>query len=210
MSGLRITHLFLSRSRIARFGSADFVAARRGKGVSAPSSSTWRARDYRRPRLGTLAPCAYAAVACCPAQWTGWPASLDDLRCFTIWPLRCWYSVEPADVIARWSPGKYRIRLLLGGRLPIGEHVINLQRTLQDTEASEAKLVVWHDAGYSDLIKVWDHQIVLVDFLGMTRYADEVQIHAGLLTVPTWLFALAFYGHRQRRLNRLVAAGCAY
>jgi hypothetical protein len=51
---------------------------------------------------------------------------------------------------------------------------------------------------------------VLEDFLGMTRYTDEVEIHAGLLTVPAWLFALAFYGHRQRRLNRLVAAGFAY
>jgi hypothetical protein len=60
------------------------------------------------------------------------------------------------------------------------------------------------------LIRVWDHQIVLEDFLGMTRYTDEVEIHAGPPTVPTWLFALAFYGHRQRRLNRLVAAGFAY
>ncbi|HEY6681355.1 MAG TPA: hypothetical protein VI030_00165 [Propionibacteriaceae bacterium] len=60
------------------------------------------------------------------------------------------------------------------------------------------------------MIRVWDHQIVLEDFLGMTRYTDEVEIHAGPLTVPAWLFALAFYGHRQRRLNRLVAAGFAY
>jgi hypothetical protein len=28
--------------------------------------------------------------------------------------------------------------------------------------------------------------------------------------VPAWLFALVFYVHRQRRLNRLVAAGFAY
>ena len=115
--------------------------------------------------------------------------------------------VDATDGATHWSPGKYRFRLLIGGRLPIGQHVVNLQRTLRDAKVAEGKLVVWHDAGYSDLIRVWDHQIVLEDFLGMTRYTDEVEIHAGPLTVPAWLFAQAFYFHRQRRLNRLVAAG---
>jgi hypothetical protein len=117
--------------------------------------------------------------------------------------------VEPAET-GHWSAGKYRFRVLLGGRLPIGEHVINLQRVVDDAEAVETNPVIWHDAGYSDLIRVWDHRIVLEDFLGMTRYSDDVEIHAGLLTVPAWLFAQAFYFHRQRRLNRLVAAGFAY
>jgi len=44
----------------------------------------------------------------------------------------------------------------------------------------------------------------------MTRYTDDVEIHAGPLTVPAWLFAQLFYFHRQRRLNRLVMAGFAY
>ena len=70
--------------------------------------------------------------------------------------------------------------------------------------------LVWHDAGYSDLIKVWDHKIRLEDFHGMTRYTDEVEVRAGPLTGPAWLFAYAFYTHRQRRLNRLVASGFAY
>jgi hypothetical protein len=60
------------------------------------------------------------------------------------------------------------------------------------------------------VIRVCDHQILLEDFLGMTRYTDEVEIQAGLLTLPAWLFALAFYGHRQRRLKRLLATGFAY
>lgn len=70
--------------------------------------------------------------------------------------------------------------------------------------------LVWHDAGYSDLIKVWDHKIRLADLDGRTRYTDEVEIRAGLLTVPAWLFAWAYYTHRQRRLNRLVASGFEY
>ena len=63
--------------------------------------------------------------------------------------------------------------------------------------------LVWHDAGYSDLIKVWDHKIVLEPFHGMTRYTDQVEIIAGPLTVAAWLFAKVFYAHRQRRLSRL-------
>jgi len=44
----------------------------------------------------------------------------------------------------------------------------------------------------------------------MTRYIDDVEIHAGPLTVPAWLFAQLFYLHRQRRLSRVVAAGFSY
>ncbi len=155
-----------------------------------------------RLRRSCLLPCSMDRLA----SELGRPALFHYLAS----PMLVFDAVEPADASARWSPGKYRFRLLLGGRLPIGEHVVNLQRTLQDAAAAEGKLVVWHDAGYSDLIRVWDHQIVLEDFLGMTRCTDEVEIHAGPLTVPAWIFALAFYGHRQRRLNRLVAAGFAY
>ena len=29
--------------------------------------------------------------------------------------------------------------------------------------ALETNPVVWHDAGYSDLIRIWDHKILLED-----------------------------------------------
>ena len=89
---------------------------------------------------------------------------------------------------------------MLGVVLSIGEHTLDLQMA-----PTNGPGLVWHDAGYSDLIKVWDHQIRLEDYYGMTRYTDEVEVHAGLLTGPAWLFAYAYYTHRQRRLNRLVA-----
>ncbi len=120
-------------------------------------------------------------------------------------PMLIFQPVEPSTFPARWSPGKYRATLLVGGRVPIGEHTLNPQPLPPDSEA-----VVWHDAGYSDLITVWDHTIIVEDFYGMTRYRDQVEIHAGLLTVPAWLFAQLFYRHRQRRLNRLVAARFDY
>ena len=125
-------------------------------------------------------------------------------------PILVFDPVEPTDWADHWSPGKYRFHLLMGGRLPIGEHVINLQRIVADASELKTNPVVWHDAGYSDLVRVWDHKIELEDFLGMTRYIDDVEIHAGPLTVPAWLFAQLFYLHRQRRLSRLVAAGFSY
>jgi hypothetical protein len=155
-----------------------------------------------RVRLSCLLPCPVQRLV----SELGRPALLDYLSS----PMLVFEPVEPAEPVARWSIGTYRFRLLIAGRLPIGEHVINVQRTVADPEEVATSPVVWHDAGYSDLIRVWDHQIVLEDFLGMTRYTDHVEIRAGLLTVPAWLFAQAFYFHRQRRLNRLVAAGFAY
>ena len=47
------------------------------------------------------------------------------------------------------------------------------------------------------------------DYFGMTRYADVVEVRAGVLTPVAWAFAQVFYRHRQRRLNRLVARGAA-
>ncbi len=121
------------------------------------------------------------------------------------WPLLHFVAVDPPALPDRFALGRYRTRLMLGVLLPIGEHTLDLQQA-----PAAGPGLVWHDAGYSDLIKVWDHKIRLEDFHGMTRYTDEVEVHAGPLTAPAWLFAYAFYTHRQRRLNRLVASGFAY
>ena len=121
------------------------------------------------------------------------------------WPMLHFVAVDPPALPERFVARRYRTRLMLGVLLSIGEHTLNLQPT-----PANGPGVVWHDAGFSDLIKVWDHKIRLEDYHGMTRYTDEVEVHAGLLTVPAWLFAYAFYKHRQRRLNRLVGSGFAY
>lgn len=39
---------------------------------------------------------------------------------------------------------------------------------------------------------------------GRCRYTDRVEIEAGVLTPGFWIFALLFYGHRQRRWRQLV------
>jgi hypothetical protein len=38
---------------------------------------------------------------------------------------------------------------------------------------------------------------------GTCRYSDEIEIDAGLLTPLVWLFARVFYGHRQRRWQKV-------
>ncbi len=136
----------------------------------------------------------------------GRPALLDEIAA----PMVVFEPVDPPAQAAHWTLGPHRYRLLVGGRVPIGEHTIDVRRVVDDAGAVAADPLVWHDAGFSDLIKVWDHKITLTDFYGMTRYTDVVEIHAGPLTLAAWLFARSFYAHRQRRLNRLVAADFAY
>lgn len=145
----------------------------------------------------SLLPCSVATLAPELAK----PMLLN----WVSWPMLHFVAVDPSALPERFGAGRYQTRLVLGGVLSIGEHTLDLQMAPADGPG-----LVWHDAGHSDLIRVWDHKIRLEDYFGMTRYTDEVEILAGPLTVPAAAFAYSFYTHRQRRLNRLVAAGFAY
>lgn len=98
----------------------------------------------------------------------------------------------------RWpEAGTVRIRPYLFGFIPTGvrvlrcEHVDHQRREIQTRE---------HDP----LIRRWDHRIHFESLApGKSRYTDEVEIEAGLLTLPVWLFAQWFYRHRQRRWRRV-------
>ena len=122
------------------------------------------------------------------------------LLCRIAWPVLTFTPVDPPVLEDRWAFKPYVFTLRVGGRIRLGEHTIAPRRPVGPHE-------VWHDAGHSDVVKVWDHRIELTDFHGMTRYADVVEVRAGLLTPVAWAFAQVFYRHRQRRLNRLVARG---
>ena len=154
-----------------------------------------------RLRCTSLLPCSVERLA---AELTR-SALLNHVS----WPMLVFVGLDPDPLPERFTARRYLTRLLIGGRLSIGEHT--LQRSCRTRiGAQDDSGLVWHDAGYSPLIKVWDHKIRLADFHGMTRYTDEVEVQAGPLTIAAWLFASAFYRHRQRRLSRLVAAGFAY
>jgi hypothetical protein len=150
-----------------------------------------------RLRRTSLLPCSVARLAPQLAK----PMLLNWIS----WPMLHVVAVDPPTLPERFATGRYRTRLMLGVLLPIGEHTLDLQ-----LGPEEGPGLVLHDAGYGDLMKVWDHRIHLEDYYGMTRYTDEVEVRAGLLTVPAWLFAYAYFRHRHRRLNRLVASRFAY
>jgi hypothetical protein len=139
------------------------------------------------------------SLIACPVERLARELEHPALFHYVTAPMLTFVPVDPPEFPDPWRPGKYRARLLVGGRLPIGDHTLDVRDDVSGD-------VVWHDAGYSGLIKLWDHKIVLEDAYGMTRYRDVVEIHAGPLTLPAWLFAKAFYSHRQRRLNRLTTA----
>ena len=57
------------------------------------------------------------------------------------------------------------------------------------------------------LVKKWNHDIRLVKLdEGHTEYTDHVEIQAGWKTVFIWLWANAFYIHRQRKWIRMLEA----
>ena len=164
--------------------------------------------DHRGTVWRHAAPIAPRSCSCSVARLVEEltrPELLDKISA----PMLIFKPINPTELDERWRLGAHRFRLLVGGRVSIGEHTIDVRQVAHDPDAVATDPLVWHDAGYSDLIRVWDHKVTLTDFYGMTRYTDLVEIHAGPLTIPAWLFAKAFYAHRQRRLNRLVAADFA-
>ena len=95
-----------------------------------------------------------------------------------------------------WEAGAvsgYRFKLF--GIIPFGIHTIRIERVDQDGIQSRE---------HNRHVPVWDHLITLKDLGDRTEYTDEVVIRAGWKTVFVWLWAGAFYAHRQRKWIRLL------
>ena len=95
-----------------------------------------------------------------------------------------------------WKEGvtsSYLFRLF--GFIPFGVHTIRIERF--DRNGIQSREHNRH-------VPVWDHLIMLEDLGDQTKYTDEVEIHAGWKTVFIWLWAKAFYAHRQRKWIRLL------
>lgn len=105
---------------------------------------------------------------------------------------------EPvSDAVHIWKVGStssYRFRLF--GVIPYGTHTIHIVRFDPDGVSSREG---------NEHVPVWNHDIVLepVD-ADHTRYTDRVEIQAGWKTVFVWLWANAFYAHRQRKWIKLL------
>ena len=100
-----------------------------------------------------------------------------------------------------WREGaasSYRFRLF--GFMPFGIHTIRSEELDQSGIQSRE---------HNKHVPVWDHLNTLEDLGDRTKYTDEVEIHAGWKTVFVWLWAKAFYAHRQRKWIRLLQAKTA-
>jgi hypothetical protein len=109
--------------------------------------------------------------------------------------------IEPVDEVdfpVCWAEGAtIRCRSYLFGVVPLGVRTIFLERIDQAAREIQSR-------ENDPLVRRWDHLItVAAADGGRTLYRDMVEIEAGLLTLPVWLFASGFYRHRQMRWRRL-------
>jgi hypothetical protein len=131
------------------------------------------------------------------------PAALDHVAA----PLQAFAPIDPATPPARWEAGRYLYRLMLFGRIPIGTQYIGIEFPPDRGDGVRRM----RDNGSGDRIRMWDHMIEVAPRAdGRTDYRDTVEIHAGLGTLPAWLFAQVFYRHRQRRWRALAARDFDY
>ena len=95
------------------------------------------------------------------------------------------------------STSSYRFRLF--GVIPFGTHKIHIVRFnpegIRSREANEH-------------VPVWNHDIIIAPVdANHTEYTDQVEIRAGWKTAFIWVWANAFYAHRQRKWIRLLRDG---
>ncbi|MBO4358916.1 MAG: hypothetical protein J5796_03855 [Erysipelotrichaceae bacterium] len=101
---------------------------------------------------------------------------------------------EPNDLV--WTVGSttsYRFRLF--GIIPFGTHVIHIERFDMDTVMSKER---------NEHVPVWNHTIYLKEQGNQTEYTDKVDIDAGWKTPFIYLWAKAFYAHRQKKWIRML------
>ena len=122
---------------------------------------------------------------------------LETLQ-YIAWPFA---TFEPVgNAVLAWTVGStssYRFRLF--GVIPFGTHTIHIVRF--DPESIRSREANEH-------VPVWNHDIIMepVD-ANHTEYTDRVEIRAGWKTAFIWVWANAFYAHRQRKWIRLLRDG---
>ncbi|WP_116364816.1 hypothetical protein [Parahaliea mediterranea] len=99
----------------------------------------------------------------------------------------------------QWQQGATEsVRLRFFGIIPGWMHTL----TFVEICDSQRCLVTQEGGG---LVAVWNHRIQVSTGLQQTCiYTDDVEVRAGLFTLPVWLFAQFFYRYRQRRWRILV------
>ena len=101
----------------------------------------------------------------------------------------------------KWTKGEeLRLKLLLFGFIPLGDHVIKLVEINKNEN-----LIISNERGR--LTEVWNHTIKFESINNhKIKYTDEIEIEAGILTWAIWLFAQVFYRHRQNKWKELMGS----
>ena len=97
-----------------------------------------------------------------------------------------------------WEVGRsFSFDFKMFGFIPLGVHVINVKEFNPDNiYTNEGNL----------FCPVWNHRIILKETAdGKTEYTDEVEIGAGWKTPFVYLWAKAFYSHRQKKWIKLLS-----
>ena len=97
-----------------------------------------------------------------------------------------------------WKAGAvFSFAFKLFGSVSLGEHQISVVRFDKDG--------IYTNEGNS-FCPIWNHRINLVEIdESHTQYTDEVEIDAGWKTPFVYLWAKAFYSHRQKKWLKLLS-----
>ena len=137
----------------------------------------------------------------CPKERVWQEVQTVRLLAYIAAPMVIFEPLQPTRFPEIWGEACYQVRMKIFGRFSFGRHWIVISKPLAATGAFQLR-----DNGYGDRISKWDHWITIQDEPNeKTRYTDYVDIEAGFLTPFVWLFSQAFYRHRQRQWQKLVA-----
>src|SRR5262249_45384715 len=105
--------------------------------------------------------------------------------------------VDPPVFPRRWIPGRFRVRMRLFGFISLGWQDIVVADAQADSAAQRWAL---RDTGSGALARRWDHRLSVEGCDDRrARYTDRLDIEAGTLTLPSWLFAQALFAWRRHR-----------
>lgn len=96
-----------------------------------------------------------------------------------------------------WNIGvTENVQILLFGSIPAWEHAISFT----DKQADKMQLDTEEAGG---AVTRWDHTMTVKALSDNTSsYTDAIEIEAGLLTIPVWLYAQGFYRYRHWRWKK--------